>query len=135
MAAGVAFFPPNISVLVNLVTRLSLNLGSGMIRRLGTSRRRGMGTRCLSFFLRSGGKQGSPQSWFKRGSGLGPLHAVLRALAVTVDLVRRRRADCSRGVQRPSDDVVADARKIFDAATANEHDRVLLKVVAFAGNV
>src|SRR5579883_2672030 len=42
MPSAVDFLPPNMSVFVNLVTSLSLNLGSGMIRRLGTSRRRGM---------------------------------------------------------------------------------------------
>src|SRR6185312_13565874 len=40
--SAVAFFPPYMRVFVNLVTSLSLNLGSGMIRRFGTSRRRGM---------------------------------------------------------------------------------------------
>src|SRR5580658_9337117 len=43
MPSAVAFFPLNIKVFVNLETSLSLYLGSGMIRRLGTSRRRGIG--------------------------------------------------------------------------------------------
>src|SRR5207244_8826615 len=38
-------------------------------------------------------------------------------------------------IERASDDVIADARKILDAAAADEHERVLLQVVADARNV
>src|SRR5215467_12203137 len=55
------------------------------------------------------------------------LDAVARArLLATVD---------ARRIQRPADDLVADARKVLDAATAHEHDRVLLQVVALTGDV
>jgi hypothetical protein len=37
------------------------------------------------------------------------------------------------GVERATDDVVANAREILDAAAADEHERVLLQVVADAG--
>src|SRR3981081_3167884 len=39
------------------------------------------------------------------------------------------------GVERPADDLVAHAGKILDAATAHEHDGVLLQVVPLAGDV
>src|SRR3954469_4316378 len=39
------------------------------------------------------------------------------------------------GVERPADDLVAHARQVLDAAAADEHDRVLLQVVALAGDV
>src|SRR6185312_12479523 len=39
------------------------------------------------------------------------------------------------GVQRPTNDVVADARQILNAASPNQHDRVFLKIVALARNV
>src|SRR5207253_2717639 len=39
------------------------------------------------------------------------------------------------GVQRAADDVIANARQILDAAAANEHERVLLEVVADARDV
>src|SRR5665213_942207 len=39
------------------------------------------------------------------------------------------------GVQHAADDVIANARKILHAAAANEHHAVLLKVMAFAGNI
>src|SRR5882724_11509396 len=34
------------------------------------------------------------------------------------------------GVQRTTDDLVANTRQVADSATANEHDRVLLEVMA-----
>src|SRR5258706_1580172 len=66
---------------------------------------------------------------------LGPLDAVLGALAVAGGFVGRRRPGSARGVERSAHDVVAHAGEIFDAAAANEHDRVLLEVVALAGDV
>src|SRR3712207_8562335 len=39
------------------------------------------------------------------------------------------------GVERPADDLVAHARQVLDAATAHEHDGVLLEVVALARDV
>ena len=38
-------------------------------------------------------------------------------------------------VERAADDVIADARQVLDAAAANEHQRVLLQVVADARDV
>src|SRR6185503_17680377 len=38
-------------------------------------------------------------------------------------------------VERPAHDVIADARQILDAAAADQHQRVLLQVMADAGNV
>ena len=39
------------------------------------------------------------------------------------------------GIERTADDVVANAREIFHTAAAHEHDRVLLQVMADAGDV
>src|SRR3954449_10570163 len=39
------------------------------------------------------------------------------------------------GVERPADHLVAHAREVLDAAAADEHDGVLLEVVALAGDV
>src|ERR1700761_139056 len=39
------------------------------------------------------------------------------------------------GVEHAADDVIAHARKILPAAAADQHHRVLLQVMAFAGNV
>ena len=103
-------------VFVNLEMSLSLYFGSGRIRRFGTSRRRGMAVGIPLTTLRA-------------------LDAVLRALAVAVDLVRRRRADGAGRVERATNDVVADARKILHAAAADEHHAVLLEVVTLARDV
>src|SRR4029079_8046849 len=58
---------------------------------------------------------------------LGALRAVLRTT-----LHPALHAD---RVERPAHDVIAHARQILDAAAANEHQRVLLQVVADAGDV
>src|SRR4051812_1727515 len=63
----------------------------------------------------------------RRGISLLLLDAVLGAGLLAV-------ADAG-GVERPADDLVADARQVLDAAAADEHDRVLLKVVALARDV
>src|SRR5271170_7798906 len=58
---------------------------------------------------------------------LRPLGAVFRApLLAIFD---------SGGVQRPTDHVVTDSRQILHPAAADEHDRVLLQVVADSGNI
>src|SRR5262249_28822526 len=38
-------------------------------------------------------------------------------------------------IQDAADNVIADARQVADTAAAHQHDRVLLQVVAFAGDV
>ena len=55
------------------------------------------------------------------------LHAVHRARLLAVGDARR--------VERAANHLVADARQVLDAAAADEDDRVLLKVVALAGDV
>src|SRR4029078_11929528 len=58
---------------------------------------------------------------------LGPLGTVLGpALPPVVD---------TRRVQRGADDVIPDDRQVLHPAATDQHDRVLLKVVPFAGNV
>ena len=42
MLSATAFFPSSMSEFVNFATSLSLYFGSGVMRRFGTSRRRGM---------------------------------------------------------------------------------------------
>src|SRR3954466_14867557 len=55
------------------------------------------------------------------------LHAVLRAGLLA--------GGHAGGVERPADALVAHARQVLDAAAADEHDRVLLQVVALARDV
>src|SRR5437660_12635581 len=63
----------------------------------------------------------------RRGTRLLCLDAVLRAGLLAV-----RHAG---GVERAPDYLVAVARQVLDPAAADEHDRVLLKVVALARDV
>ena len=41
----------------------------------------------------------------------------------------------SHRIERAADDVVTNTRKVLDASPANQHDRVLLQVVPFTGDV
>src|SRR5206468_6309689 len=66
----------------------------------------------------------------RRGIGLALLVTFRAVLAAA--LIALGDAD---GVERAADDVVTDARQILHAAAADQHDRVLLQVVADAGDV
>src|SRR5450432_2569877 len=105
MPSAVAFFPLSIKLFVNLATSLSLNLGSGMMRRFGTSRRRGISYDSLARSLN--------ESRFEERLRLRPLDAVLRALAVAGRLVGAARARGARGVERAADHVVANTRQVL----------------------
>src|SRR3712207_1606770 len=68
--------------------------------------------------------------------GAGPLRGIclarlLRGVAAAGLLAV---ADAG-GVERAADDLVADAGQVLHPAAADEHDRVLLGVVALAGDV
>src|SRR3979409_1475085 len=84
---------------------------------------------CWTSLDRWTGSGGIGRTWAaaRRGTFLPGLHAVLRAGLLAV-------ADAG-GVERPADHLVAESRQILDAAAAHEHDRVLLQVVALAGDV
>src|ERR1700674_5193175 len=62
-----------------------------------------------------------------RTCGLGPLRTVLRTSLLAVLH--------ARGVQRSAHDVIPHSRQILHAAAANQHDGVLLQVVADTGNI
>src|SRR5262245_55950170 len=96
----------------NFATSLSRYFGSGLISRLGMSRRRLI----VISLLRA-------------------LDAVLRATLRAGLLVRVGGARRAGGVERAADDVVAHAREVLNAATADEHDAVLLEVVTLTRDV
>ena len=60
-------------------------------------------------------------------TGLGTFGSVLRATLGAILY--------AAGVEGATDDVVADTGKVFHTAATDKHDRVLLKVVAFTGDV
>src|SRR5579863_2689534 len=63
----------------------------------------------------------------RRRAALGALGSILRTALLAV-------RDAYR-IQRAAHHVIADARQILHAAAADEHNRVLLQVVADAGDV
>src|SRR5437660_2893199 len=97
--SAVDFLPRIIMMLTNLATSRLPYFGSGSTSRRGAIARR--------MALCS--------------SGLRRLGAVLRAALLA--------AGHAGGVERASDDVIADARQVLHAAAADHHDRVLLQVV------
>src|SRR5829696_4625480 len=125
--SAVLRFPSRISVLMNLVTSALLYSGSSGTSRFGTSRLRGI------FYSREGPVSG--QGAFVRLTTPGfclclrlrPLGAVLRPALLAALHTHR--------VQRAADDVVADSGQVLDAAAADEHERVLLEVMADAGDI
>src|SRR3954464_4953792 len=86
-------------------------------------------TCCTSFdpYTESGSIGRTPPGARRGMRVLLGLHAVLRAGLLAVGH--------AGGVERPADDLVAHARQVLDAAAADEHDRVLLQVVALARDV
>src|SRR5438128_2511620 len=120
MPSATDFLPSNITEFMNLDRTTSPNFGSGRISRFSGRRRRAIG-KFLSL-------QPLPElvrgllSWL-----LGALGAVLGAgLPAILDALR---------VEHAAKHVIANAGKVTHTAAADQHDAVLLKVVAFAGNV
>jgi hypothetical protein len=58
---------------------------------------------------------------------LRPLGAVLRAALSTVRYAHR--------VEDPTNNMITNTGKVLYTTAANEHDRVLLEVVTFTGNI
>src|SRR5450830_398509 len=150
MFSATDFLPDNINTLTNLATSTLPNFGSGRMSRLGTSRRRGIS---IPFSLQlSGQNQLSPHSrtaiiathllgpsWtdtfhqaYARENKLllgcfGALGTVLRASLLTIlDAL---------GIQSTANHVVTHTRQILHTAAANQHDAMLLQVVAFTTDV
>src|SRR5690242_12755512 len=102
MPSAVLFLPSYISTFMKRLSTRSPNFGSGRTSRFSARWRRDIALYPL----------------------LRPLGAVQRtALATLGDAL---------GVKHATQDVVAHARKILHAATADQHHRVLLQVVALA---
>src|SRR5215467_1815818 len=103
--SAVDFLPRIIMMLTNFATSRLPYFGSGKTSRFAAPARR--------MLLASG--------------ALGGLGAVLGAALLA--------ASHAGGVERAADDVIADARQILHAASADHHDRVLLEVVPDARDV
>src|SRR5438270_10571312 len=106
MPSATDFFPAYITEFMNFVMMMFPNFGSGSTSRFSAEWRRDM-DQVSRLFRTLGAVLGSA------------LLAVLDAL----------------GIEDAAENVVAHARQILDAAAADHHHRVFLKVVAFARNV
>src|SRR5687767_824473 len=80
----------------------------------------------------------SRERWIASGSGVRTSARLRRKASLLLDAVLGAGllavADAG-GVQRAAHDLVAHARQVLDATAADEHDRVLLQVVALARDV
>src|SRR3954469_4481755 len=109
MRSATDFLPSYIRQFMNFVRTASPNFGSGRTSRLTAARRRDIALLPPDLVL------------------FRPLGAVFgAALPPVLDALR---------VVRAPDDVIAHAGQVLDAAAADQHDRVLLQMVALAGDV
>src|SRR5215210_5514358 len=124
MPSATDFLPSNMTEFMNLERTSSPNLGSGRISRFSGRRRRDMD---IPFSSASSGTSGRTLSGAYSCGLFRALGAVLGAgLAAVLDALR---------VEHAAKHVVAHAGQVAHAAAADQHDAVLLQVVAFAGNV
>src|SRR5690242_9781575 len=122
MPSATDFFPSSMTLFMNLDRTISPNFGSGRISRFSGRRRRDIG-KFLSLQPVPGLQ--SPGA-YSRGL-FGALGAVLGTrLPAVLDALR---------VEHAAKHVVAHARKVANTAAADQHDAVLLEVVALAGDV
>src|SRR3569833_3415051 len=162
MFSATDFLPDNIKTLTNLATSTLPNFGSGRISRLGTSRRRGIS---IPFNLQLSAHQGNaslaagshnpPLTRPKQNrllsrptatenkiltsksavataaclllGSLRTLGAVLGTRLLTVLVALR--------IQRTAHQVITHTRLVFYTATTDQHDTVLLQVVALAADI
>src|SRR5690349_17295002 len=67
--------------------------------------------------------------------GAGPLRGTSALLLGAVAATGLLAVADARRVERPADDLVANAGQVLHTTAADEHDRVLLQVVPFARDV
>src|SRR6266849_1030259 len=125
MPSAVDFLPCHIIELMNFVTRSDPYTGSASTVRFGVCPFRGISA-SSSWLLasRSSRRRGTPRLYL---TFLLALRSVLRASLLAVRY--------AGGVERSADHVITHARQIFHTAPADQHNRVLLQVVADARNV
>src|SRR5215469_7565413 len=106
MRSAADFLPFFMTTFMNLASISLLNLGSGRMVRTG--------------------------AWALRDMSLYSL--LLRALGAVLGAALLALGDAG-AIERAAHGVIAHARQILHAAAADQHDRVLLKVVAFATDI
>src|SRR5262245_40537025 len=129
MLSATDFLPARMIEFMNFETTMFPYFGSGLISRFSALWRRDIGSssvfslhwpECPAAVCFSGSLRKTTQSLGSFCSVFGaPLLAVLHAL----------------GVEHAAQDVVANTRQVFHAAATDHHHRVLLQIVALAGDV
>src|SRR5690348_9070963 len=124
MPSATDFLPSSMTEFMNFERTRSPNFGSGRISRFSGRRRRDI---VIPFSSAFSGTSGRTLSGAYSCGLFGALGAVFgtRLLAVLHAL----------RVEDAAKHVVADARKVAHTAAADQHDAVLLEVVALAGDV
>src|SRR5579859_6450459 len=84
---------------------------------------------------RDRGRRGAPRDRGREARARCPGAHLVRALLGAVLRAGLLAVGDAARVERGADDLVAEARQVLDAAAADEHDRVLLEVVALARDV
>src|SRR4051794_7698029 len=121
MPSAADFLPSSMTLFMNLLRTTSPNLGSGRISRFSGRRRRAIGS--VPF---SSAGSGTRPGLTLRGL-FGALGAVFRArLAAVLDPL---------GIEDSAKHVIANAGQVAHAAAADQHDAVLLEVVALARDI
>src|SRR5204863_995209 len=132
MPSATDFLPSSMMLFMNFDRTRSPNFGSGRISRFSGRRRRDIERSFLFSLVRD---LRNPSKCHFDGSSargllaclFGALGAVFRtALAAVLHTL---------GVEHAAKHVIANARKVAHTAAADQHDAVLLEVVALAGNV
>src|SRR5436305_4545754 len=122
MPSATDFLPSSMTEFMNFDRTMSPNRGSGRISRFSGRRRRDIGYSFLFSLFRDLHLPGA----YSRGL-FGTLGAVLGArLPAVLDALR---------IEDAAKHMVANARKVAHTAAADQHDAVLLQVVAFAGDI
>src|ERR1700722_12608757 len=134
MPWAVDFLPPHIMEFTNLVTSVDPYTGSGATSRFAMCPFLGINpqnSRAFALFAISAAtallQNPEERSLFLRCAALGALCAVFRPAL--------RAGSHAHRIQSSPDHVITHSGKILNAAPADEHNRVLLQVVADAGNV
>src|SRR4051812_43460449 len=132
MPSATDFLPSSMTLFMNFERTMSPNLGSGRISRFSGRRRRDMIYSFLFSLVRN--LWDPSKCHFDDGPVRGLLVGLLRTLGAVLGTRLLAVLD-ALGIENAAKHVIAHARKVAHTAAADQHDAVLLEVVALAGDV
>src|SRR4051812_23890227 len=132
MPSGTDFLPARVTEFMKFDRTMSPNLGSGRISRFSGRRRRDIG---LFLSLQPVPELGTPsKSYFAGNPARGLLSWLFRTLGAVLGAGLPAVLD-ALGVEHAAEHVIAHAGQVAHTAAADQHDAVLLEVVALARDV